>query len=82
MTDHLRSLSVHVDEPDPGVFHWVILESTEDASVWADGEASHDSFASWDEALAAGVTALRAYAKDLAVGPRATGEDEDADPVG
>ena len=40
MTDHLRSIAVTVDEPDPGVFHWVLMESTEDASVYEELEAS------------------------------------------
>ncbi|RYF41408.1 MAG: hypothetical protein EOO27_46360 [Comamonadaceae bacterium] len=82
MTDHLRSLSVHVDEHDPGVFHWIILESTEDASVWGEQSASEESFDRWDEAFAAGFVQLRLLADDQARGPRTAGEDEDADPVG
>lgn len=80
--DHLRRLSVFIDEPDPGVFHWVIIESTEDASVWEDVEASMESFPTWQKAWAAGVQALMAYVADPSVGPRAQGEDESADPVG
>ncbi|AMM23152.1 hypothetical protein [Variovorax sp. PAMC 28711] len=80
--DHLRRLTVFVDEPDPGVFHWVIIESKEDATVWEDVEASMGSFTSWADAWAAGVKALHGHVADPAVGPRAEGEDENADPVG
>ena len=36
---HLRHIAVWVDEPDPGHFHWVIHESTEDGSVWVSAPA-------------------------------------------
>ena len=78
---HLRHISVFVDEPDPGHFHWVLHESTVDASVWVDIESSVDSFPSWMEAFDAGCAELFALVPDD-TGPRAIGEDEDADPVG
>ena len=34
MTTYLRKISITVDEPDPGHFYWLLLESKEDASVW------------------------------------------------
>lgn len=83
MTDHLRSIAVTVDEPDPGVFHWVLIESTEDASVYQELEASEGSYDSWTHALRQGTERLMALAKDSPMkGPRGRGEDEDADPVG
>ena len=44
---HLRHITVFVDEPDPGHFHWVLHESTEDGSVWIDIDSSVLSFPSW-----------------------------------
>ncbi|CAN7384492.1 hypothetical protein [Variovorax sp. LjRoot178] len=83
MTDHLRSIAVTVDEPDPGVFHWVLIESTEDASVYLDIEASEGSYDSWTHALRHGTERLMQIAiESPVIGPRASGEDEDADPVG
>ena len=79
---HLRHLSVWVDEPDPGHFFWVLHESTEDASVWVDIESSPESFLSWTDAFEAGTVALYRMVPDERTGPRASGEDEDSDPVG
>jgi len=83
MTDHLRNIAVTVDEPDPGVFHWVLIESTEDASIYNELEASEGSYDSWTHALRQGVERLMALAAATPMqGPRASGESEDADPVG
>lgn len=79
---HLRHLSVFVDEPDHGHFHWVIHESTEDASVWVDIASSDESYPMWIDAFDAGNVALLKYVHDERIGPRAPGEDEDAAPVG
>lgn len=79
---HLRHISVFIDEPDPGHFHWVLHESTEDASVWIDIESSEHSFPSWMEAFDAGCVELFKLVTDERCGPRAPGEDEDASPVG
>lgn len=80
--DHLRRLSVFVDEPDPGVFYWVIIQCGGDGTPWEDVDASLGSFSTWKEAWDAGVAALMSYVEDPAIGPRAPGEDEDADPIG
>jgi len=82
MDDYLRNISLKVEELEPGVFGWVLLESPEDDAVVEELEASADSFDSWSDALDAGVVALKSLAEDLAVGPRTEVEDEDADPVG
>lgn len=79
---HIRRISVHVDEPEPGHFHWVLMEEDGDASTWKELAASEDSFDMWLDALTAGVCALEKYAPDERTGPRLVGEDEDADPVG
>ena len=79
---HLRHISVFVDEPDPGYYHWVLHQSTEDASVWTELEASAESFPSWIAAFDAGNVALLQLVADQLIGPQAPGEDEDAAPVG
>lgn len=82
MANHIRHLAVYIDEPDPGCFHWVLIESTEDASVWLDLEASEESYDLWLDAFTAGNKALLKHVPDERIGPRAPGEDEDASPVG
>jgi len=79
---HLRHITVFVDEPHPGHFHWVLHESTEDGSVWIDIDSSVLSFPSWMEAFDAGCVELFKLVPDERRGPRAIGEGEDADPVG
>lgn len=82
MNDHLRRLTIFVDEPDHGHFHWVLIESTDDASIWSDVMSSEESFPEWIQAWQAGTTELMKSIKDQTTGPRASGEDENADPVG
>ncbi|RYH40008.1 MAG: hypothetical protein EON54_18605 [Alcaligenaceae bacterium] len=79
---HLRRIAVFIDEPEPGHFHWVVHESTEDASVWLDLASSDESYPMWIDAWDAGNVALLKLVPDERVGPRAPGEDEDASPVG
>jgi hypothetical protein len=82
MTGRLRSISVTVEEPAPGAFHWVLLESTDDAGVWTLLESSDRSFKKYRKAMAAGLLALQGLIDDLDVGPRQAGEHEDAAPAG
>jgi hypothetical protein len=79
---HLRHITVFVDEPDPGHFHWVLHESNEDASMWVDVESSIDSFPGWIDAFDAGCVELFKLVPDERTGPRTSGAGEDADPVG
>ena len=80
--DHLRRLSVFVDEPDPGQFYWVLHESLDDAAVWMDIRASEESFPSWMAAFDQGVVELLKLVENELTGPRAAGEDENTSPVG
>lgn len=82
MTDYLRTISVSVDETDPSTFFWVLMESTEDATIFSDLASAEGPEDTWEAALDAGVAALKALAPDLKSGPRGDVEDEDADPVG
>ena len=82
MTDYLRTISVSVDEADPGSFFWVLMESTEDATIFSDLASAEAPEATWEAALDAGVVALKALTPDRMTGPRSDVDDEDADPVG
>ena len=82
LISHVRRIAVHVDEPHPGHFFWVLTEECDDANRWRELESAPLSHDSWRDALHAGVRALEGYAPDPRTGPRQPGEDEDADPVG
>lgn len=79
---HLRHLTIFVDEPDPGSFFWVLIESSDDSVVWNDLRGSEDAYPSWIDAYDAGVAELKSLVEDKQIGPRAAGEDESAHPVG
>lgn len=79
---HLRRLAIFVDEPDPGCFYWVLIESKEDAAVWADIGSSDESFDTWILAWEAGNKHLLSLVEDKSTGPLVAGEDENASPVG
>lgn len=77
----LRHLALSVDEPEPGLFHWMILESEDALKTWFVLEASDDAYDSFAEAWDDGAATLRAMG-DAQYGPRAESiEDEAADPV-
>lgn len=83
MTSLLRALSLSIEELAPGRFGWIILEEEERGLEMAQVDASPIDFESWDEALDAGVQAMKELADDRNAGPRVSvDEDEDADPVG
>ncbi len=83
MNSLLRALSLSIEELAPGRFGWIILEEEEGGTAMVEVEASPIDFESWDEALDAGVQAMKELADDRKTGPRiAADEDEDADPVG
>ena len=79
---HIRRISVHVDEPDPGHFYWVLMEESDDASQWAELQSAEEGFDMWIDALQAGMWTLEKLAEDERIGPRSAGDDEDASPVG
>lgn len=82
MTDHLRRLTVYVEEAERGVFHWVLIESPEDPSAWVERSYSVSGEQTWFDAWSAGAAALMRHVQDPRHGPRAQGESEDASPVG
>ncbi len=82
-TTQIRRISLHVDEPDPGSFYWVLMEEGDDPSQWRDLEAAEGPLDMWLDALQAGMKALLRYSPDERIGPRQEGEeDEDSAPVG
>ena len=82
MTHHLRKISITVNEPETGQFFWLLLESQEDARQWETIAVANEACTSWDDAFDAGCVALYKMVPDERIGPRAPGEDENADPVG
>ncbi|WP_394787137.1 hypothetical protein [Rhodoferax sp.] len=80
-TSHLRRIAISVDEPTPGKFYWNLTESVADIVEWMELDVSRESYATYREALMAGVSVLATLGSDEA-GPRASGEDENASPVG
>lgn len=78
----IRRIAVHVDEPAPGQFYWILMEEGDAARRWVKIGSAEEPFGLWLDALEAGVRALTGYAPNERVGPRETAEDEDADPVG
>jgi hypothetical protein len=82
MTSPIRRIAVHVDEPDPGHFYWVLMEEGDDASQWRELASAAEPYDMWLDALQEGTKALITYAPDERIGPREVGDDEDAAPVG
>ena len=77
----LRHLALSVDEPEPGLYHRMILESEDAMKTWVVVAASDDAYDTYSEAWEDGASTLRAMG-DGQYGPRAeAAEDESADPV-
>lgn len=73
MTDRMRSIAVHVGEPQAGAFYWVLMEkeSAHCSTVFHELAAARRAASTWIAALEAGVDELKRLAGDLARGPRA-----------
>lgn len=65
---NLRHIAVHVEEPKPGRFAWVLSERG--AQEWQQLDRSESVAASYQQAMADGLLALQALVPDLNVGPR------------
>ena len=79
---YLRNISLSVDESDPGCFYWVLMESVEDSTIFKELSVAQESSPTYENALNAGVIALKALSENLTVGPQALGENENNNPVG
>ena len=69
MADVLRLLAVHVAEPDPGQFEWVITERVNE-DRWREIHRAEDGYKTYKSAMANGLVALEEMISDLDVGPR------------
>jgi hypothetical protein len=83
MPSFLRSIAVTVDEPDPGHFYWVLLESRaphhEEFRLLNSASRGKDSY---EQALHEGVNELRRLCQNSAIGPRRECQGEDENPSG
>lgn len=72
----LRRIAVHVDEPHPGKFEWVLNEALPPSSeLWTLLDRAKRPVGSYSKAMASGLLALQALVDDLDEGPRAAQED-------
>lgn len=70
--DALRRISVHVQEPEPGAFKWVLSEAGSDgADDWHALKRARKAERTFHAAMAEGLAALEALTDDLDIGPRA-----------
>jgi hypothetical protein len=73
----LRSISITVDEPEPGAYFWQLLEYN--GLDWEQLQFSERPAKTYAKAMADGLLALQALIDDLDVGPR-DAEEEPARP--
>ena len=66
---YLRQIAVTVDEPDPGVFLWLLIESKESATEYGELAVAKAPYGTYTEALDAGVLELKRLA-NYRDGPR------------
>jgi hypothetical protein len=71
-----------VEEPLPGEFYWVILESKEDPTVWKEFSSALHGCPTWGDAWAQGVMEYMRLVRDRRFGPQSSGEDEATSSVG
>lgn len=72
MPSRLRAISLTIEEPEPGLFEWILNEG---APSSLEIDVSEGDYPTWNEALEAGILALRALAQDVDRGPREPLED-------
>lgn len=70
--ERLRHIAVHVEEPNPGRFAWVLTERG--AHDWQELGKATSLAASYHQAMADGLLALQALVPDLDLGPRSVDE--------
>ena len=68
--DHIRQIALTVDEPDPGQFVWLLIESTDDAQIYGPLAAADTTYSTYAAALEAGLAQLQALGNPIS-GPRA-----------
>lgn len=72
MANHLRPIALTVHEPSPGLFHWALLESSGERSVFNRRvSAADEPYDSFDKAARAGLLNwVRLAGDDARRGPR------------
>ena len=78
----LRSIAVTVDEPDPGNFYWVLLESQGRDDEFRLLNSAPRGLDSYERALQEGVNELRRLCAARALGPRREFDSEEDNPSG
>ncbi|KQP49086.1 hypothetical protein [Pseudorhodoferax sp. Leaf274] len=68
----LRHIAVHVEEPKPGRFAWVLSERG--VHDWEELDRSAALSERYQQAMAEGLLALQAMVPDLDIGPRSVDE--------
>jgi len=68
MPSNLRIIAVHVEEPEPGDFAWVLTERS--GSRWDEIDHAANPVKTYRQAMADGLLALQALVPDLDAGPR------------
>jgi hypothetical protein len=82
MPSFLRSIAVTVDEPDPGHFLWVLLESRTPRDEFRYLSSAARGTDSYERALQDGVDELRRLCRDRGDGPRRESRRGDDNPSG
>jgi hypothetical protein len=82
MPDFLRSIAVTVDEPDPGSFYWVLMESGTGAQNFRVLRSAGAARSSYESALSEGVNELRRLCEDRDLGPRRHHDAPEDNPSG
>lgn len=80
--NQLRLLSLHIEEPDPGEFYWVVLENKEDPGAWTELTSALHGCTTWGDAWAQGVMEYMRHVRDRRIGPRRGGDRADDRPIG
>lgn len=70
----LRHIAVHVEEPKPGRFAWVLSERG--VHDWQELDRSASLSKRYQQAMAEGLLALQAMVPDLDIGPRGVDEPD------
>ncbi len=65
----LRPIAIHVQEPAPGRFDWVLSEQRQ-GGAWSEIQRAPSGVSTYRQAMADGLLALQALVDDLDSGPR------------
>ncbi|KQW27761.1 MULTISPECIES: hypothetical protein [Acidovorax] len=77
MANELRLVAVHVEEPSPGTYEWVITEQRS-GDQWVEIDRATGGRHRYKEAMADGLVSLEQMIDDLDEGPRWTRGRSDA----